>query len=264
MNRRFPDPFRFLRWVPLLVLGLLASATICAQATDRCTRLRDEGIRLHEAGDAKHALPKLEEAQRCRPAAQMLLYIGLSQRELGKLEEALTSFKRAKEGAGDDVQLAELADRGIADVVAKRGSQASPSSDPKPIEPKRLTENQPDDAARNSDPQPPPVWGGDAAQLRKKKRLAGWILLGIGAFGVAAGSTLLGIDGIPTCSQEPREIRCPQEINTWPAGTALIAVGGSAVIAGTALLILARPKDERPIALRSRSDSAGIGIAGSF
>jgi len=139
MNNRSSDPLRFLRLVPLLVLGMIASATVSAQAADRCTRLRDEGIRLHEAGDAKHALPKLEEAQRCRPAARLLLYIGLSQRELGKLDDALTSFKRAKEGAGDDSQLAELADRGIADVEAQRSSQPRPQpAEPKPVEVKPL------------------------------------------------------------------------------------------------------------------------------
>ena len=139
MNNRSSDPFRFFRFVPMLVLGMIASTTVSAQAADRCTRLRDEGIRLHEAGDAKHALPKLEEAQRCRPAARLLLYIGLSQRELGKLDEALTSFKRAKDGAGDDAQLAELADRGIADVEAQRGSQPrTQPAEPKPVEVKPL------------------------------------------------------------------------------------------------------------------------------
>ena len=118
---------------------MIASATVSAQAADRCTRLRDEGIHLHETSDAKHALPKLEEAQRCRPAARLLLYIGLSQPELGKLDDALTSFKRAKDGASDDTQLVELAASGIADIEAQRGSQ--PRTQPvevKPVEVKPL------------------------------------------------------------------------------------------------------------------------------
>lgn len=137
MNNRLSNSFRFLRFV--LVLGIIAGVTVSAQAADRCMRLRDEGIRLHEAGDAKRALPKLEEAQRCRPAARLLLYIGLSQRELGKLDDALTSFKRAKDGASDDTQLAELAHRGIADIEAQRGSQSRTQPvAPKPVEVKPL------------------------------------------------------------------------------------------------------------------------------
>jgi tetratricopeptide (TPR) repeat protein len=139
MHSRLCDPFRLRRSALLVLIGLLACTTLSAQAADRCTRLRDEGIRLHEAGDAKRALPKLEEAQRCRPAARLLLYIGLSQRELGKLDEALASFKHAKAGAGDDTQLIELADSGIADIEAQRGLQPRTlTAEAKPVEVKPL------------------------------------------------------------------------------------------------------------------------------
>ena len=181
MSRRYSHPLRYLPIAQLVLLGAIACASFSAQAADRCTRLRDEGIRFHEAGDSKHALPKLEEAQRCRPNARLLLYIGLSQRKLDKLDEALISLKRAKEQAGDDAQLAELAERGIAELETQRGSRPPPSHvEEKPVEVKPLPT-----PAASTEP------AGPVAKLPEPPLYTRWWLWT--AVGVAATAVVAGV-----------------------------------------------------------------------
>lgn len=231
--------------VPLL-LGTIAGYPNVSGAADHCSRLRDEGIRLFDNGDAKRALPRLEEAQRCRPQARTLLYIGLSQRELGQPAGALASFRRARDQAAGDHETAELAERGIREIEGP--AQTAESA--------QMVSTLRDSAT------PAQVWAGDTERARRKQRLAGWILLGGGLFSVALGGVLLGIDGIPSCSKEPRDVRCPQVLNTWPAGTTMMVVGGSALVASTVLLIQSRPPTLPP--LSSVQTEPALGLAFDF
>lgn len=241
-------PWRMMRLWFVLALTFVAQSAVAADGSVRCNRLRDESIRLYETGKSRQALPKLEEAQRCHPSSHLLLYIGLSQLELGKLDEAIVSLQRARDQAGEDTQLAELAERGMKEAEQQKQTQTAPSvnSAPKP------------------DPERPQVWTGDPERIRRQQRLAGLVLLGAGLLGVAAGATLVGIDGIPTCSTEPRAIRCPQELNTWPGGVPLLVVGGGALVASTVLLVRSRPSDEAPGALSLTIGSPAVGIAARF
>lgn len=226
-----------LRFPLLIALALTSQVVLAAEPSSRCARLRDDGVRLYESGDSKLALPKLEEAQRCHSTARGLLYMGLSQRELGRLDDALVSLKRARDQSGSDSEISGLAEQGIKDVEALKQRPASP---PPPI----------------SEAAPPPVWKGDRERSRRIERTAAWSLLGAGLLGVVAGAVLVGVDGIPACTKEPRDIRCPQVINTWQGGAVLLSIGGGALVASTVLFVRSRPPAQAEVALHLAPDGA--------
>lgn len=235
-----------IRVLLFVALSLFGQAALAADGGSRCSRLQDESIRLYETGNSRQALPMLQEAHRCRPSTRLLLYIGLSQRELGRLDEALVSLKRARDQAGDDTQIADLAERGMKEAEQQKQNVQTPNRSPQ------------------AEPERPQVWAGDLERSRRQQRLVGWVLLGAGLLGVAAGATMLGIDGMPACSKEPRDIRCPEVLNTWPSGVALLTVGGSALIASSVLLIRSRPRNEVPVALQLIGGNPVFGIATRF
>jgi len=219
-----------LRFLFLLALALTSQIALAGESSSRCSRLRDEGIRLYESGDSKLALPKLEDAQRCHFTARGLLYIGLSQRELGRLDDALVSLRRARDQSGSDSETSGLADQGIKDVEALKQRPASPPP-------------------TSAEAAPPPVWKGDRERSRRIERTAAWSLLGAGILGIVAGAVLVGVDGIPACTKEPRDIRCPQVVNTWQGGAVLLSIGGGALIASTVLFVHSRPPAQAEVAL---------------
>lgn len=73
-------------------------------------------------------------------------------------------------------------------------------------------------------------------------RVFKWISLGLAVGGLAAGVTLIVLDGRGTCDQE----RCPDTYHTMTPGIALAAVGGAAAVTSGVLFYL-DARRERPV-----------------
>lgn len=134
---------RLLHVITILWLGLASWSTRAAEGGSRCSRLAAEGIRLSDAGEATPALPILEEAQRCKPNPRLLLHIGQCQLQLGQLDEALGSFRTAREQAGSDSDVAKVAALGIANVEKARAVAEPAPPPPEPEVKERPEEKRP-------------------------------------------------------------------------------------------------------------------------
>lgn len=79
---------------------------------------------------------------------------------------------------------------------------------------------------------------GDRAPGRNRALpLLKWSALGVAVAGLAAGVTLLALDGRKTCST-PEGVRCPENYDTLVPGAVLTGIGAAAAVAGGVLFYL--------------------------
>jgi hypothetical protein len=100
-----------LAWLALALATLAPSASEAQSPQDllRAQKLYDEGDKAEQAGDAAQALAKFEEALTVVETAQLRLRAGRCQETLGKLVEALESYKRAVALSEEDAALNKVA-----------------------------------------------------------------------------------------------------------------------------------------------------------
>ena len=98
---------------------------------------------------------------------------------------------------------------------------------------------------RPIEPEKKPVAGATDTGSGGWMRWAKWVGLGVAAGALAAGITLLVLDGQGTCDL-PEGVRCPGTYDTQGAGIALTAVGGAAAAGAVVLFVLdARHQKQR-------------------
>jgi PEGA domain len=89
-------------------------------------------------------------------------------------------------------------------------------------------------------------------------KIAGVVLVVLGAAGVAAGAAELYLDGRGTCNLAAGQTQCPEVYDTKLAGGALVGAGAAAVAAGVITLVVdAVRKPKAPV-----SADVGLGYVG--
>lgn len=59
--------------------------------------------------------------------------------------------------------------------------------------------------------------------------VAKWVLAGVGLGALAVGTTLWALDGRPSCSLAPGQLRCPEVLDSAGAGIGLFAIGAASL-----------------------------------
>lgn len=69
-----------------------------------------------------------------------------------------------------------------------------------------------------------------------------WATLALGIAGLAAGITLIALDGRPACDRAPGQTLCPRELDTLYPGAGVTAAGGALAVTSVILFTLDRPR----------------------
>lgn len=185
---------------PRLFIATIASLLSCALCMEAAARPLSEGARLlgpvsspealneeavarFKAKDFEGAIDLFEQAYAVDPKPNYLFNIGRVYEEAGKLSEAAEYYQRFAREPGVDLESREFALnrlRVIRAVLAETASveaPAAPTTAPAEPQPAVTTE-------------PPPS---DEAAKRRRLRIAGFSLLGIGGVAAAVGGGLGGL-----------------------------------------------------------------------
>ena len=142
--------------------------------------------------------------------------------------EAITRAQRLAQQAGTEL-------RRLVVATLPRPEPPRKKMRPRPEPPRRKARPKPRLRPRpkpKPKPKPKPWYTPNAQQ---RTRQAAW-MSGVGGIAsLAAGITLLALDGRYTCDQEPRRLMCEYRYGTGTAGAVFTALGGASMVASAVL-----------------------------
>jgi len=94
-------------------------------------------------------------------------------------------------------------------------------------------------------------------------RVFKWVTLGVAVAGLAAGISLIVIDGRPTCDESFPNMECPEVRDTLAAGAVLTALGGAAGLA-SGYLFYRDARDGRSATVAPALMPGGVGLAATL
>lgn len=194
----------------LALVWLLPLLCAAETGTERSARGHHERcITLYRAERLPEALRECQQAYAGRPHPRVLQSIARLHQKLGRLHDALQDYTLLERGC-------RRRQVGAADCELIRSYK-------KDVEVALHEQEQARLAA--------------VSRTRRTLRIAGWVAGGISALALAAGATLLVLDGRQTCELMDTGARaCPEILSTAPAGIALVA-GGAALLGTSGLLL---------------------------
>ena len=95
-------------------------------------------------------------------------------------------------------------------------------------------------------------------------RVFKWVTLGVAVGGLAAGISLIVIDGQPTCDETFPNMECPEVRDTLAAGAVLTALGGAAGLASGYLFYLDARDGGRSAAVAPTLMPGGVGLTATL
>ncbi len=182
----------------------------------------ERGVIYYKSGQYHKAIEEFQSAYEARPRPMLLFNLGQAHRKIGHPQESLDLYERfLREDPQTDLR-AET-ESYMTEVRAE-------------MERQRKTDDR-QEPPRSPDPvsaavaQPPPPISQVPQGPRRPFRIAKWVLAGAGLLAIAAGATLLALDGRPTCDLLAGQKLCPQQLDTLGLGIGVL-VGGALVAAG--------------------------------
>lgn len=227
---------------------------------DEASKLSDQAIEKFQAKDYDGAVKLFEQAYSIDPEPNYLFNIGRVYEEAGNLEKAVDFYAKFVKQPGVDLDSREVAlDR----LKVLRAILEETSEKPKD-EPKDEPEDEPDEVA----PPPEPAVDEDAQRKRKNMRIAGFVLLGVGAGGLIGGGVAGGlaqsdhnkandvsdpVDGVPLLDSGKTKAL---------AANVLFGVGGALALTGVILVAVgfSKPKPTSRVALVPSFGPRGGGV----
>jgi tetratricopeptide (TPR) repeat protein len=209
-------------------IGLLASTPAAADTDiDLAKKYFELGEKLYKRSDFKGAMDNFEKSYAYSKRAALLFNIAHCHESMGSFEKAILYYKLYLESKSANAALVKVRIKNLTRLLEEK-QQADAASAPKP-EPQQ---------APSSAPAPRPYW------------IPGWVLVGAGAALVATGAALGAV-----ASSKASALEDASRLGTLPdyaeyedledSGKGLelgqivtLAVGGAAVAAGAALLIM--------------------------
>lgn len=95
-------------------------------------------------------------------------------------------------------------------------------------------------------------------------RVFKWVTLGVAVAGLAAGISLIAIDGQPTCDESFPNMECPEVRDTLAAGAVLTALGGAAGLASGYLFYRDARDGGRSATVAPALLPGGVGLAATL
>jgi tetratricopeptide (TPR) repeat protein len=200
---------------------------------DDARELYERGAYAYRLQHWEDALDRFQAAYGASQAPEILFNIGQCQRQLGQFAAAAHSYRaylaQVPEG-GDRAAAERLAAEMDAEAAAERAAKQPAASPPR-------AEVAPRDA-----PAAPPSAAVDAPAPRRRTRVAGWVLGGVGLAVAAAGGIVLAL-GARDDGAARRAATLPDQRQLWDrggelhtAGIVALAVGGAELVAAGVLL----------------------------
>lgn len=263
--------------MPMLASFVVSVALVLAPAEllrdPEAKRLFDEAQAAFETGDYGTASERLEAAYLIEPESALLYPWAQAERQLDRCESAIGLYERFLDSKPSE-RMATAAQGNIDRCKAKLEN----ASEPAPPDPGPGADDETAPATTNDDfteeEVPKPDDDGERPRSDKIGVAVGATLVGVGAVGLVAGGTMLGLatgraramEDAPTNTRY-LELR-KQALKLHTAGIAVLAVGSALVVGGIIQLAIVgakrRKAKKNDVAMFFDGRSAGIVWAGRF
>jgi hypothetical protein len=227
---------------------------------DEAEKLSEQAIEKFQAKDYEGAVALFEKAYGIDPNPNYLFNIGRVYEEAGNLEKAVEFYARFVKQPGVDLDSREVA----LDRLKVLRSILEETTEKPPDEPK---DEPKDDPVVEAPPPQPPV-DEDAQRKKKNIRIAGFVLLGVGAGALIGGGVAGGLaqsdhnkanavtdpaDGVPLLDSSKTKAL---------ASNVLFGVGGALALTGVILVAVgfSKPKTTSRVALVPSFGPRGGGV----
>jgi tetratricopeptide (TPR) repeat protein len=227
---------------------------------DEASKLSDQAIEKFQAKDYDGAVALFEQAYSIDPEPNYLFNIGRVHEEAGNLEKAVEFYAKFVKQPGVDIDSREVAlDRLKVLRAILEETTEKPKDEPK---------DDPDDDQAVEPPPPQPPVDEDAKRKKKNIRIAGFVLLGIGAGALIGGGVAGGLaQGDYNKAQDatdPAEGAALLDSSQTKslAANVLFPVGGALALTGVILVAVgfAKPKSTSRVALTPSFGPRGGGL----
>lgn len=262
--------------MPMLASLVVSVALVLAPAEllrdPEARRLFDEAQAAFENGDYATASERLEAAYLIEPEPALLYPWAQAERQLDRCESAIGLYEKFLDSKPSE-RMATAAQGNIDRCKAKLENASEPAAP----EPTPGTDDETAPVATNDefteDDEPEPT-DGERPRSDKIGVAVGATLLGVGAVGLIAGGTMLGLatgraKAMDDATTNTRYLELRQQaLKLHTAGIAVLAVGGALVVGGIVQLAIVgakrRKAKKNDVAMFFDGRSAGIVWAGRF
>lgn len=221
----------------VLVLAFFLEGSVHAEEPLTFKERYERTVALFKSGQYEQAIKEFQLLYQERPLPILLFNLAQSHRKAGHGREALDLYERFLR---EDPK-SELRSETEGYIAEIKAAQEAERLAREKAEREKAEREEREAIARALASEPPPT-GFDASGRRivsphRPLRILKWTAAAAGVLSVAAGATLLALDGRQTCALGPGQELCPQRLNTMTGGIIGVSVGGA--LLGTAAVLYA-------------------------
>lgn len=234
----------------LLFAGLFLTWAAGAARADEPLSFKEKyerAVTTFKSGQYDKAIEQFQELYQEKPVPILLFNLAQAHRKATHYKEALDLYERfMREDPKNQLQLSSETDGYINDMKAALAAQ----EEAKDKAAKVKADHERDLALAKALAEEPAPAGYQRTGERirppaiRPLRIVKWTAAAAGVLAVAAGASLLAINGRPTCPLAPGQELCPQQLDTFAGGIAGVAAGGALLAGAVAAFVLDYKKSQ--------------------